>query len=116
MIITKDGQLISAHNGHLPNEYVPYIDGDPRNNFKPGEFIEVSTAIHSETSLIAEAAKKGIKLDGADMYITTFPCAGCANIISVSGIKRIFFSDGYSNLNGAKVLRDAGVELIYIEQ
>lgn len=116
MAICRDGQTIVAHNKHLPNEYVPYIDGDPRNNFSAGEYIEVSSALHAETGIITEAAKTGVVLDGADLYVTTFPCGGCANQIAVSGIRRIFFTGGYSNLNGVKTLRDANVELIYVEQ
>lgn len=116
MVICANGQVIIAYNKHLPNEYVPYIDGDPRNNFGPGEYIEVSTSIHSEIAVIAEAARRGVSLVGADLFVTTFPCAGCAAAVSVSGIHRVFFTGGYSNLNGVKDLRDAKVELIYVEQ
>lgn len=115
MAVCKQGQTIVAYNRHFPNEYAPYIDGDPRNNFGPGEYIEISTALHAERGIIAEAAKNGIPLDGADMFVTTFPCSDCANQIVVSGIQKVFFTGGYSNLNGAKTLRDHGVELIYVE-
>ncbi|HAS84673.1 MAG TPA: hypothetical protein DCS23_01165 [Candidatus Yonathbacteria bacterium] len=115
MVICKEGQVLVAHNRHLPNEYVPYIDGDPRNNFSAGEYIEVSSALHAEVGIITQAAKTGTILDGADLFVTTFPCGGCANQIAVSGIRRVFFTGGYSNLNGVKTLRDSGVELIYIE-
>ncbi len=115
MAVCKHGQTLVAYNQHFPNEYVPYIDGDPRNNFGPGEHIEVSTALHAERGIIAQAAKQGIALDGADIFVTTFPCSECANQLVVSGIKRVFFTGGYSNLNGAKTLRDHGVELIYVE-
>lgn len=116
MVICKEGQVLVAYNKHLPNEYVPYIDGDPRNNFSAGEYIEVSSALHAEIAIIAEAAKRGIALDGADLFVTTFPCCGCAAAVSVSGIRRVFFTGGYSNLNGVKDLRDQEIELIYIEQ
>lgn len=115
MTINKQGQILVAYNKHFPNEYVPYIDGDPRNNFGPGEYIEVSTALHAERGIIAQAAKKGIPLNGADMFVTTFPCSDCANQIVVAGIRKVFFTGGYSNLNGVKTLRDHGVELIYVE-
>lgn len=111
----RDGQFIIAHNKHLPNEYVPYIDGDPRNNFGPGEYIEISTALHAEIAILAEAAKRGISLDGADLFVSTFPCCGCAGTVSVSGFCRVFFTGGYSNLNGVKDLRDRDIELVYIE-
>ncbi len=115
LAVTKDGRCITAYNKHFPNEHAPYFDGDPRDSFKPGEFIEVSSAMHGERGVIAEAARKGVPLLDAELYVTTFPCSDCANWIVVAGIKRVFFTGGYSNLNGQKTLRDHGVELIYIE-
>ena len=115
MVVCRDGKTIVAYNQHFPNEYVPYLDGDPRNNFGPGEFVEIYTSLHAERGTIAHAARQGIALDGADMYVTTFPCSECASQLVVSGIKRVFFTGGYSNLNGEKTLRDHGVELIYVE-
>ncbi|MCK9345191.1 MAG: deaminase [Candidatus Pacebacteria bacterium] len=115
MAVCKSGEVIVAYNKHFPNEYVPYIDGDPRNNFGPGEFIEVSSALHGEIAVIAEAARQGVSLEDADLLVTTFPCCGCAAAVSVSGVQRVFFTGGYSNLNGVKDLRDRGIEIIYVE-
>jgi dCMP deaminase len=106
---------IFSFNKHMPNEYVPYIDGDPRQSFKPGEYNDIYTSLHAEKGVISHAARKGISLEGADLYVTTFPCSDCANQIVETGIKRIFFTGGYSNLNGVKTLREHGVELIYVE-
>ena len=111
----KNGEVLLGYNNHLPHEHAPYFDGDPRNNFLPGEHVDLYTSIHGETVVITEAAKTGISLEGADLYVTTFPCAICASQISLSGIRRVFFTGGYSNLNGVKDLRDHGVELIYVE-
>jgi len=115
MAVTQEGKVLVAYNQHFPNEYVPYIDGDPRSNFNAGEHIEVSTALHAERGIIAQAANRGIALKGADLYVTTFPCSDCAAHIVVAGFSRVFFTGGYSNLNGVKTLRDQGVELVYIE-
>lgn len=115
MAIAVDGKCIVSYNKHYPHEHVQYMDGDPRDSFKPGEFIEISTALHGEQSLIAEAARRGISLQGADLYVTTFPCNLCAPWVTVAGFKRVFFTGGYSNLNGQKTLRDHGIELVYVE-
>lgn len=115
MAICKEGQILVAYNRHLPNEYVPYIDGDPRNNFGPGEYIEVSSALHGEIAVITEAARRGVSIEGADLVVSTFPCCGCAGAVSVSGIRRVFFTAGYSNLNGVKDLRARDIELIWVE-
>lgn len=115
MAVCRNGDTIIAYNKHFPHEYAPYFDGDPRNNFAPGEFIEISTALHAEIAVLAEAAKRGISLDAAEWFVTTFPCCGCASAVAVSGARRVFFSGGYSNLNGVKTLRDKQIELIYVE-
>lgn len=50
---------------------------------------------HAETNAIFNAARKGISLVGSTLYVTTFPCAGCAQAIAQSGIKRVFTRGGY---------------------
>jgi deoxycytidylate deaminase len=107
--------LGTAWNRHHPSEYAPYLDGDPRDSFERGVRADLSTAIHAEAAVIAQAARSGTSLDGADLYVTTFPCPACARLIAESGIRRCFFSRTYSVLDGDQVLRAAGVELIWIE-
>ncbi len=114
--IAKDGQLISlAHNQHFPSDQLPYIFGDPRANSSRGMAIEVTTALHAEEIVIGRAAKEGISLDGADLYVTTFPCPYCARLIAYSGLKRVFYHEGYSLLDGADLLQAQGIELIKVE-
>lgn len=115
-VIAKDGKIIlSGHNTHLPSEQQPYIDGDPRADFHKGEHIDKSTALHAEAGLIAQAAKEGISLSGTSLYVTTFPCPNCAKLIAHSGIKKVYFEQGYSMVDGERVMKEAGVELIRVE-
>lgn len=115
-LIIKDGQVVlQGHNQHVPAEYEAYYEGDPRGNFHKGEYYKLSTAIHVEAYLIAQAAQQGISLEGTELYVTTFPCPVCAKQIAYSGIKNVYFSDGYSVLDGEKVLTANDVELIKVE-
>ncbi len=114
--VAKDGKLISiAHNKHVPSDQNQYILGDPRANFSRGEEIEVSTSLHAEEVVIAQAAAQGISLQGADLYVTTFPCPFCARLIAYSGVKRLFYKDGYSVLDGAELMRSHGIKLIRVQ-
>lgn len=46
--------------------------------------------VHAEANLIAIAAKKGIKLEGATVVVTSlYPCSVCASQMRQAGIKRI---------------------------
>jgi dCMP deaminase len=114
--VAKDQQLISiAHNKHLPSDQNQYVLGDPRANFSRGEAFEVSTSLHAEEAVIAKAAAQGIALEGADLYVTTFPCPFCARLIAYSGVKRLFYKEGYSTLDGADLMKAQGVELIEVQ-
>jgi dCMP deaminase len=107
--------LGEAWNRHCPTEYAPYTDGDPRDSFSRGVRADLSTAIHAEASVVARAARAGIALDGADLYVTTFPCPACARLIAESGFRRCYFSGAYSVLDGDAVLHAAGVELLWVD-
>ena len=114
-VVAVDGCSILAYNKHYPHEHVLYMDGDPRDNFGPGQHVDIYTSLHGETAVIAEAARQGIALEGSEMIVTTFPCNLCANSIALAGVKKVFFTGGYSNLNGQRTLREHGVELIFVE-
>jgi dCMP deaminase len=106
--------LGAAWNHHGPTEYAPYLDGDPRDGFSRGVRADLSTAIHAEASVIAQAARAGVTLDGADLFVTTFPCPACARLIAESGFRRCYFAGPYSVLDGDDILHAAGVELLWV--
>jgi dCMP deaminase len=109
-----DEILGAAWNHHCPTEYAPYIDGDPRDGFSRGVRADLSTAIHAEASVVAQAARSGRALNGADIYVTTFPCPACARLIAESGFRRCYFTGSYSVLEGDHILRAAGVGLFWV--
>jgi len=107
--------LCSGFNQHMPSPMTPYIDGDVRLDMKPGEKPEICTAIHAEASLIAQAAKEGIALNGKSIYVTTFPCSNCARSIAISGIKKVYFKSGYSQLDAAEILHAYRIEVFQVK-
>lgn len=115
-VAVRDGKiLIREYNHHLPSEHTPYALGDPRDFVKAGTRSDLSSAIHAEQAIIAEAAKKGIFLEGADIYVSVFPCPVCAKLIASAGFKRCFFGSGHASLDGEKVLEAAKVEIVLVK-
>lgn len=112
---TKTGKTFVATNQGEPSAHSPWIEGDPRNIFNRGVAIEMSVFTHAEANLIAEAAKHGTKLEGAKIYVTTFPCPACAKLIAHSGIKTCYFGEGYAVLDGKRVMEDYGVKVVQVE-
>jgi len=68
---------------------------------------------HAEANLLLFCARKGISTDGADMYVTLSPCTNCANLILQAGIKRVFYRNEYSTVQGLDKLREY-IEVIKI--
>jgi dCMP deaminase len=107
-----DGTVRVAANEHRPHRLSAYAAGDPRANFFKGVALERSTAEHAEARLIAGAAREGVAMKDAVMYVTDFPCPPCAKLIAGAGIRRLYFRSGYAVLDGEHVLREAGVEVL----
>lgn len=115
-IIVKNGKIIiSTRNRHVPSDQTPNVNGDPRSCWHKGVHLELSTVLHAEAGAIAQAAKQGISLDGAEMYTGTFPCPPCAKMVAYSGIKKLYYREGYGVLDGEDILRSQGVEIIFVD-
>lgn len=115
VIVKDDKVILIEHNRHVPSEHTPYVNGDPRNVAHKGMNLELATSLHAEAGAIAKAAKKGISLKGAEIYVTTFPCPPCAKQIAYSGIKKMYYSSGYGVLDGESVLKANNVEIVFIK-
>lgn len=114
-VIARDGKLlVKAHNQATPTPHSSWMLGDPRNNFNKGTTTDKTVFIHAEAKLIGKMARIGEVVDGTDLYVTTFPCPTCAMLIAESGIKRVFFQDGYATLDGLNVLKSAGVKIVRV--
>lgn len=115
-VLTQSEELLTAYNTHFPSpDYSLNTFGDPRSDFNAGERIEVSTAIHAEAHLIAQAARSGTSLEGAKMVVTTFPCPNCAKLIAEAGIGAVLYEQGYSLLDAEDTLKARGVTLKRVE-
>ena len=111
----KETTFLKTHNTHVPHEYTPYMNGDPRDFVEAGKDSHLTSALHAEQAIIAAAARHGISLEGLSLYITTFPCPVCAKLIAASGIKKLFYATGHASLDGETVLRSAGIEIILVQ-
>lgn len=67
--------------------------------------------VHAEQNAIADAARRGISVEGCAAYVTHFPCINCAKVLAAAGIRSVFFHREYRNdplalqlLEGAGIL------------
>ncbi|KKQ45406.1 MAG: hypothetical protein US63_C0017G0005 [Candidatus Moranbacteria bacterium GW2011_GWC2_37_8] len=117
LVTDKNGSVIlSAFNRHVPTQENMAVYGDLRMCFDAGENHHLSNSIHAEASLIGKAAKEGMRLDGANLYVTTFPCPTCAKLVAEAGIKKVYYQSGYSLSDAEDILKNAGVEIILVKE
>lgn len=70
--------------------------------------------IHAEINAIAQAAKNGTAIQGADIYITASPCMNCLKVLINVGIKTIYYDKPYKMHNIADLIALSGVKLIEV--
>ena len=58
------------------------------------------------------AAREGISIEGATIYVTLEPCSECSKNVIASGIKRIVYEKSYEHTQSeviSKFIKDNGV-------
>ncbi|ASQ91691.1 dCMP deaminase [Prosthecochloris sp. GSB1] len=70
--------------------------------------------IHAEINAIAQAAKHGVSIKDADIYITASPCIHCLKVLINVGIKTIYYDKPYKIEHIAELLRLSGIKLVQV--
>ena len=58
--------------------------------------------VHAEANAIARAARKGISIQGATVYVTLFPCYTCLKLLVAAGIKELVYELDYETINNKR--------------
>ena len=70
--------------------------------------------VHAEANAIVQAARNGVRLDGADIYVTASPCFGCYKLIANSGLARIVFGEFYRDARIFELSEKLGIKLDHL--
>ncbi|WP_332647343.1 ComE operon protein 2 [Lysinibacillus sp. 54212] len=71
--------------------------------------------IHAETNALLQCAKYGTQANGADLYVTHFPCLPCTKTIIQAGIKNVFYAKDYKNNPYAlELFAKANVNVVHV--
>ena len=79
-------------------------------------FIHSRYEIHAEQNAIAYSVKAGTNINGSTIYSALLPCMECAKLIVASGIKRVVYTEDYTdkrfNESSVDFLRMNGVDVV----
>ncbi|WP_018658896.1 ComE operon protein 2 [Allofustis seminis] len=68
--------------------------------------------IHAEMNALLQCAKFGIRAEGAEIYVTHFPCLDCTKAMIQAGITKIHYLNNYRNDDYAmELLKKSNVQV-----
>jgi deoxycytidylate deaminase len=117
-VIAKDGSILAeAVSTSFDSDNFSEIPLDSRDlGLDAGERLNFGDTLHSEPLAVAKAAKAGVSLEGATIYVSKFPCLNCMGSIIGAGIKRVVFEEDSYGIGDAKVLQENGVEMVRVKK
>ena len=78
-------------------------------NIPSGTRAEVCYAVHAEQNALIQAARMGVSVFGATMYVTHCPCIICSRLLINAGIVRVIYRHEYPDDFSKELFREANV-------
>ena len=113
-LIVKDGRILSTGYNGTPAGFINCSEHWNGEYTKEHHEWSKTYEIHAEMNAIIWAAREGISIKGATIYVTLEPCSDCSKNIIASGIKRIVYAKEYEHTHSSvisKFLEDNGVSI-----
>lgn len=113
-VIVKDGRILSTGYNGTPTGFTNCCDHWKDEYTKEHHEWSKTYEIHAEMNAIIWAARKGISIEDATIYVTLEPCSECSKNLIASGIKRIVYEKEYVYTHSeiiSKFLKDNGVSI-----
>ena len=106
-VIVRDKTILSTgYNGSIRG--MPHCD-DVGHMMEGGHCV---ATVHAEANAIIQAAKNGVRIEGAELYTTASPCWPCFKLIVNAGILRVYYGEFYRDPRSIEVARQLGIELL----
>ena len=110
-VIVKDKNILSTGYNGSPKG-LPHCD-EAGHEISDGHCVRT---IHAEANALIQAAKHGVAVDGAVMYLTDSPCYDCFKMLVTSGIKEVVYGEYYdsrydSSSKVLKLAKKAGIKI-----
>ncbi len=113
-VIVKNGRILSTGYNGTPSGFTNCNEHwDGKYTAEHHEWSK-TYEIHAEMNAIIWAAREGISIDGATIYVTLEPCSECSKNLIASGIKRIVYEKAYEHTNSQLIssfIKENGVSI-----
>lgn len=72
--------------------------------------------IHAEANAVIQAARNGVRIDEATIYVTASPCWNCFKMIANAGLKKIVYGEFYRDERVFSIADKLGIEIKRLEE
>ncbi len=113
-VIVKDGRILSTGYNGTPSGYTNCNEHWEGLYTKEHHEWSKTYEIHAEMNAIIWAARKGISIEGATIYVTLEPCSECSKNLIAAGITKIVYEKAYEYNDSSiisKFLKDNDVQI-----
>lgn len=76
-----------------------------------GQRHELCRGLHAEQNAIIQAARYGIDISGASIYVTAQPCVVCAKMLINAGIKEVIYKDPYPDKLSQELIGESNMKM-----
>jgi dCMP deaminase len=115
-LLVKDKRILTTGYNGAPTGLPHCLDlGCAREHLPSGIRHELCRGLHAEQNALLQAARHGIRVDGATLYSTTEPCSLCAKMLINAGIVRVVYGHEYPDELARSMLLASGVEKVQIQ-
>lgn len=115
-VIVRDKRILTTGYNGAPQGVKPCVERGEclrrKLGIPSGTRAELCYAVHAEQNALIQAARMGVSVFGATMYVTYSPCIICARLIINAGIVKVIYRYDYPDDFSKEILKEAGVELI----
>ena len=109
-VVVRDRTILSTgYNGSIRG--MPHCD-EVGHMMESGHCV---ATVHAEANAILQAAKNGVRIEGATLYTTASPCWPCFKLIANSGCVRIVYGEFYRDPRIFEVASQLKLELVNLE-
>ncbi len=106
-VIVRDRSILATgYNGSIRG--LPHCD-EEGHLMEEGHCVRT---VHAEANALVQAARNGVRIEGASIYVTASPCWGCFRLIANGGIVRIVFGEFYRDNKIFEFSQKLGIELV----
>ena len=110
VIVREKTILSTGYNGSVRGMH--HCD-DIGHEMKNGHCVRT---IHAEANAVVQAARNGVRIDKAEIYVTASPCYDCFKMIANAGISSIYYGEFYRDTCITSLAEQTGIELINLSE